>query len=170
MSDNWGFETRQIHAGQEPDSAFGARAVPIYQTTSFVFRDSQHAATLFALAEIGNIYSRIMNPTQAVFEGRIASLEGATATAVGIPGALAVGSGQAAETIGILNLAGAGDHLVSSAALYGGTYNLMHYTLPKLGIETTFVDDPDDLDEWRRAIRPNTKLFFGETLANPKNQ
>ncbi|MDQ1425793.1 MAG: O-acetylhomoserine (thiol)-lyase [Acidimicrobiaceae bacterium] len=170
MSDNWGFETRQIHAGQEPDSATGARAVPIYQTTSFVFRDSQHAANLFALAEVGFIYSRIMNPTQHVFEGRIASLEGATATAIGIPGALAVGSGQAAETIGILNLAGAGDHLVSSAALYGGTYNLMHYTLPKLGIETTFIEEPDDLDEWRRAIRPNTKLFFGETLANPKNQ
>jgi O-acetylhomoserine (thiol)-lyase len=165
----WGFETRQIHAGQEPDSATGARAVPIYQTTSYVFRDSAHAANLFALAEIGNIYTRIMNPTQAVFEGRIASLEGATSTAVGIPGALAVSSGQAAETLGILNLAEHGDHLVSSPHLYGGTYNLFHYTLPKLGIEVSFVDDPDDLDQWRSAIRPNTKLFYGETLSNPLN-
>ena len=171
MSDKaWGFETRQIHAGQEPDSATGARAVPIYQTTSYVFRDSQHAANLFALAEIGNIYTRIMNPTQGVFEGRIASLEGATATAVGLPGALAVSSGQSAETITLLNLAEHGDHIVSSAALYGGTYNLLHYTLPKMGIDTTFIDDPDDLDAWRTAVKPNTKAFFAETLANPKNQ
>jgi len=165
----WGFETRQIHAGQEPDSATGARAVPIYQTTSYVFRDSQHAADLFALAEIGNIYTRIMNPTQAVFEGRIAALEGATETAIGIPGALAVASGQAAETLAILNLAEAGSHLVASAALYGGTYNLLHYTLPKLGVETTFIDDPDDLDAWRAAVRPNTKAFYGETIGNPRN-
>ncbi len=167
--DEWGFETRQIHAGQEPDAATSARAVPIYQTTSFTFRDTTHAADLFALAEIGNIYSRIMNPTQAVFEARIASLEGATATAVGIPGALAVGSGQAASTLAIINLAEAGSHLVASAALYGGTYNLLHYTLPKLGIETTFIDDPDDLDAWQAAIRPNTKAFYGETIGNPRN-
>jgi O-acetylhomoserine (thiol)-lyase len=165
----WGFETRQIHAGQEPDSATGARAVPIYQTTSYVFRDSEHAANLFALAEIGNIYTRIMNPTQAVFEGRIAALEGATETAIGIPGALAVSSGQAAETLAILNLAEAGSHIVASAALYGGTYNLLHYTLPKIGIETTFIDDPDDLDAWRAAVRPNTKAFYGETIGNPRN-
>jgi O-acetylhomoserine (thiol)-lyase len=165
----WGFETKQIHAGQEPDPATGSRAVPIYQTTSYVFRDAAHAQNLFALSEIGNIYTRIMNPTQGVFEGRIAALEGATSTAVGLPGALALASGQAAETLGILNLAEAGDHLVSSAHLYGGTYNLLHYTLPKLGIEVSFVDDIDDLDAWRAAIRPNTKLFFGESLSNPAN-
>ncbi|HEX9259853.1 MAG TPA: bifunctional o-acetylhomoserine/o-acetylserine sulfhydrylase, partial [Acidimicrobiales bacterium] len=165
----WGFETKQIHAGQEPDPATGSRAVPIYQTTSYVFRDSTHAQNLFALAEIGNIYTRIMNPTQGVFEGRMAALEGATTTAVGLPGALALASGQAADTLGILNLCEAGDHLVSSPHLYGGTYNLFHYTLPKLGIEVSFVDDPDDLDQWRAAIRPNTKLFFGESLSNPAN-
>lgn len=169
MSDRMGFETRQIHAGQVPDSATGARAVPIYQTTSFQFRDSEHAANLFALAEIGNIYTRIMNPTQAVFEARIAALEGAPDTAVGIPGALATGSGQAAETLAILNLAEAGSHVVASAALYGGTYNLLHYTLPKLGIETTFIDDPDDLDLWAKAIQPNTKVLYGETIGNPRN-
>jgi len=167
--DAWGFETRQIHAGQEPDPTTGARAVPIYQTTAYQFRDTTHAANLFALAEIGNIYTRIMNPTQAVFEARIASLEGATATAVGIPGALAVASGQAAETFAILNLAEAGSHIVSSAALYGGTYNLLHYTLPRFGIETTFVEDPDNLDEWAAAVRPNTKAFFGESIGNPRN-
>jgi O-acetylhomoserine (thiol)-lyase len=160
MSD-WGFETRQIHAGAVPDPTTGARAVPIYQTTSYTFRDTAHAAALFGLAELGNIYTRIMNPTQAVFEERIASLEGGVA-------ALAVASGQAAETITLLNLAENGGHIVSSASLYGGTYNLFHYTLPKLGIETTFIDDPDDLDAWRAAIRPNTKAFFGETLGNPK--
>jgi O-acetylhomoserine (thiol)-lyase len=167
MSSEWGFETRQIHAGQEPDSATGARAVPIYQTTSYVFRDSAHAANLFALAEIGNIYTRIMNPTQGVLEGRLSSLEGGTATAVGIPGALCVASGQAAETIA--NLAEAGDHIVSSASLYGGTYNLFHYTLPKLGIDVTFIDDPDDLDAWRAASRDNTRAFYAETIGNPKN-
>ena len=166
---NQGFETRQIHAGQEPDAATNSRAVPIYQTTSYTFNSSEHAANLFALAEIGNIYTRIMNPTQAVFEARIASLEGATSTAVGIPGALALSSGQAAETMAILNLAEAGDHVVSSASLYGGTYNLLHYTLPKMGIEVTFVNDPDDLEEWERAVRPNTKCFYGETFGNPKN-
>ena len=169
MSDAWGFDTRQIHAGQEPDPTTGSRAVPIYQTTSYQFRDTAHAANLFALAEIGNIYTRIMNPTQGVFEARIASLEGATSTAVGIPGALAVASGQAAEALAIQNLAEAGSHIVASAALYGGTYNLLHYTLPKFGIETTFIDDPDDLDAWAAAVRPNTKAFYGETIGNPRN-
>jgi O-acetylhomoserine (thiol)-lyase len=157
----WGFETRQIHAGTAPDPATGARAIPIYQTTSYVFRDTAHAAALFGLVELGNIYTRIMNPTQDAFEQRIASLEGGVA-------ALAVASGQAAETISLLNLAENGGHIVSSASLYGGTYNLFHYTLPKLGVETTFVNDPDDLGEWAAAIRPNTKAFFGETLGNPK--
>ncbi len=160
MSD-WGFETRQIHAGAAPDPTTGARAVPIYQTTSYTFRDTAHAAALFGLEELGNIYTRIMNPTQAVFEERVAALEGGVA-------ALAVASGQAAETITLLNLAENGGHVVSSASLYGGTYNLLHYTLPKLGIEVTFVDDPDDLDAWRAAIRPNTKAFYAETLGNPK--
>ncbi|QYG94530.1 bifunctional o-acetylhomoserine/o-acetylserine sulfhydrylase [Iamia sp. SCSIO 61187] len=169
MSTDWGFETRQIHAGQEPDPTTGARAVPIYQTTSYQFRDSAHAANLFGLAEVGNIYTRIMNPTQAVVEARVAALEGAPDTALGIPGALAVASGQAAETIAILNLAEAGSHVVASAALYGGTYNLLHYTLPKMGIETTFIDDPDDLDAWRAAVRPNTKAFYGESIGNPRN-
>ncbi len=166
---SWGFDTRQIHAGQVPDSETGARAVPIYQTTSYQFRDSAHAANLFGLAEVGNIYTRIMNPTQAVVEARVAALEGAPDTALGIPGALLVASGQAAETLAILNLAEAGSHIVSSAALYGGTYNLFHYTLPKMGIETTFVEDPDDLDEWRAAVRPETKAFFGESVGNPRN-
>ncbi len=170
MPDNdWGFETRQIHAGQEPDSSTSARAVPIYQTTSYTFRDSAHAANLFALGEIGNIYTRIMNPTQGVFEARIASLEGATQTAVGLPGALATASGQSAQTLAILNLAEAGSHIVASAALYGGTYNLLHYTFPKIGIETTFITDPDNLDEWRAAVQPNTKAFYGETIGNPRN-
>ncbi len=161
MSDGWSFETRQIHAGQTPDAETGARALPIYQTTSYVFRDTDHAANLFALKELGNIYTRIMNPTQAVVEDRIASLEGGV-------GALLVASGQAAETIAILNVAEVGDHIVSSPSLYGGTYNLFHYTLPKLGIEVSFVDDPDDLASWRAAVRPNTKAFFGETISNPK--
>jgi O-acetylhomoserine (thiol)-lyase len=161
MNDGWSFETRQIHAGQAPDGAVGARALPIYQTTSFVFRDSEHAANLFALKELGNIYSRIMNPTQDAVEQRLASLEGGV-------GALLVASGQAAETIAILNVAENGDHIVSSPSLYGGTYNLFHYTLPKLGIEVSFVENPDDLDSWRAAVRPNTKAFFGETISNPK--
>jgi O-acetylhomoserine (thiol)-lyase len=157
---DWGFETRQVHAGAEPDPTTGARAVPIYQTTSYVFRDTEHAANLFGLAELGNIYTRIMNPTQAVFEDRIAALEG------GI-GALATSSGQAAQTIALLNLAENGGHIVSSTSLYGGTYNQLHYTFPKLGIEVSFVD-PDDLDGWKAAIRPNTKAFYGETIGNPK--
>jgi O-acetylhomoserine (thiol)-lyase len=158
----WSFETKQIHAGAAPDPTTGARATPIYQTTSYAFRDTDHAAALFSLAETGNIYTRIMNPTQDVLEQRVAALEGGVA-------AIALASGQAASTLAILTIASAGDHFVSSASLYGGTYNLFHYTLPKLGIEVTFVDDPDDLDEWRRAVRPNTKLFFAETIGNPRS-
>ena len=169
MSQQWGFETRQIHAGATPDPATGARAVPIYQTTSYEFRDAAHAQNLFALAEIGNIYTRIMNPTQGVLEARLNDLEGGCTTAVGLPGALVVASGQSAELLAIMNLAEQGDHVVTSPSLYGGTYNLFHYTLPKMGIEVTFVDDPHDLDQWRAAIRPNTKAFYGEVLANPRN-
>ncbi len=168
MSQEWNFETQQLHAGQVADPATGSRAVPIYQTTSFVFNDAEHAKNLFALAEIGNIYTRIMNPTQGVLEGRIAALEGATETAVGLPGALAVASGQAAEVVAILNLAEAGDHIVVSSSLYGGTYNLFHHTFPKMGITATFVDDPDDLDEWARAVQDNTKAFYGESIGNPR--
>ena len=162
MTDQWTFETKQIHAGQNPDEATGARALPIYQTTSYVFKDTEHAANLFALKELGNIYTRIMNPTQAAVEDRIAALEGGLA-------ALLVASGQAAETLAILNIAESGDHIVSSASLYGGTYNLFHYTLPKLGIEVSFVENADDLESWKAAIRPNTKAFYGETLSNPRN-
>jgi O-acetylhomoserine (thiol)-lyase len=169
MTNNLGFETRQIHAGQEPDPTTGARAVPVYRTTSYVFRDAQHAQNLFALAEIGNIYTRIMNPTQGVLEARLSSLEGGTATAVGLPGALAVSSGQSAELLAILTLAEVGSHIVASPSVYGGTYNLFHYTLPKMGIEVTFVEDPDNLDQWKAAARPNTKAFYGEVLANPRN-
>ncbi|WP_275005634.1 bifunctional o-acetylhomoserine/o-acetylserine sulfhydrylase [Promicromonospora iranensis] len=158
----WSFETRQIHAGQEPDPTTGARALPIYQTTSFVFPDAGVAADRFALKDLGPIYTRIGNPTQQVVEDRLASLEGGV-------GALLVASGQAAESLAILNLAEAGDHIVASASLYGGTYNLLHHTLPKFGIETTFVDDPHDLDAWRAAVRPNTKAFFGETIPNPRS-
>jgi O-acetylhomoserine (thiol)-lyase len=161
MADSWGFETKQIHAGAEPDPTTGARAVPIYQTTSFVFRDTAHAAALFGLEELGMIYTRIMNPTQAVFEERMAVLEGGV-------GALGVASGQAAQFQGLLNLAENGGHVVSSASLYGGTYNQLHYTFPKLGVEVSFVDDPDDLDAWRSAIRPNTKALYGEMIGNPK--
>ena len=164
-----GFETLQIHAGQEPDKETGSRAVPIYQTTSYVFRDSEHAANLFALSEVGNIYTRIMNPTQMVLESRIEALEKGTGTAIGIPGALATASGQAAETLAILNLAESGDHIVASSSLYGGTYNLLHYTFPKMGIKTTFINNPDDLEEWESAIRPETKVFYGESIGNPKN-
>ncbi len=142
MSDNWGFETKQIHVGGEPDPTTGARAVPIYQTTSYQFRDTDHAANLFGLAEIGNIYTRIMNPTQAAFEARVNALEGGCTTAVGLPGTLAVASGQAAETLAFMTLCESGDHVVASPSLYGGTYNLLHYTLPKFGVEVTFVDDP----------------------------
>jgi O-acetylhomoserine (thiol)-lyase len=162
MSATWSFETKQVHAGQTVDPTTGARALPIYSTTSYGFRDTDHAAALFGLAESGNIYTRIMNPTQAVVEERIAALEGGVA-------ALLVSSGQAAETLAILNIAEVGDHIVSSPSLYGGTYNLFHYTLPKLGIEVSFVEDPDDLEQWRAAVRPNTKAFFGETISNPRN-
>ncbi len=158
---NWSFETKQVHAGAAPDPTTNARATPIYQTTSYVFRDTDHAANLFGLAEFGNIYTRIMNPTQDVLEQRVAALEGGAA-------ALAVASGQAAQALAIQNIAEAGDHIVSSASLYGGTYNQFHYTFPKLGIEVTFVDDPDDLEEWKAAIRPNTKALYGETLGNPR--
>lgn len=157
----WGFETRQIHAGAAPDPTTGARATPIYQTSSFSFRDTAHAAALFDLSEPGNIYSRIMNPTQAVFEERIAALEGGVA-------ALATSSGQAAETLTFLNLAEGGGHIVAAASLYGGTYNLLRNTLPKLGITATFIDDPDDLYAWEAAIRPETKAFYAETIGNPK--
>ncbi len=169
MSDNWGFDTKQIHAGSEPDPTTGARATPIYQTTSFQFKSSEHAANLFNLSEVGNVYTRIMNPTQAVFEARVNALEGGCTTAIGIPGSLATASGQAAETLTFLTLAEGSGHIVSSSHLYGGTYNLLHYSLPKLGIETTFIDDIDDLDAWRAAVRPNTKAFFGESLSNPAN-
>jgi len=161
MSESWGFETKQVHAGAAPDPTTGARAVPIYQTTSFVFRDTAHAAALFGLEELGFIYTRIMNPTQAVFEDRVTALEGGV-------GALAAASGHAAETFALLNLGEAGSHIVSSASLYGGTYNQLHYTFPKLGVEVSFIDDPDDLDAWRAAIRPNTKALYGETIGNPK--
>ena len=158
---HWSFETKQVHAGQQPCPATGARALPIYQTTSYVFDDTSHAAALFGLEVPGNIYTRIGNPTTDVVEQRIAALEGGVA-------ALFLSSGQAAETFAILNLAAAGDHIVSSPRLYGGTYNLFHYSLPKLGIEVSFVEDPDDLDSWRAAVRPNTKAFFAETISNPQ--
>ncbi|WP_040491735.1 bifunctional o-acetylhomoserine/o-acetylserine sulfhydrylase [Ilumatobacter nonamiensis] len=169
MSDNWGFETKQIHVGGDPDESTGARAVPIYQTTSFEFRDADHAANLFALAEVGNIYTRIMNPTQGALEARLNALEGGCVTAIGLPGALAVSSGQAASTLAVLNLAESGDHVVASPSLYGGTYNLLHYTLPKMGIDVTFVEDPDDLEQWRAAATDRTKCFYGESIPNPKN-
>ncbi|MGD8201938.1 bifunctional o-acetylhomoserine/o-acetylserine sulfhydrylase [Ornithinimicrobium sp. W1679] len=157
------FDTRQIHAGQTPDAATGARALPIYQTTSYVFEDADQAANRFALAELGPIYTRITNPTQEVVENRIADLEGGV-------GALLVASGSSAITLAVLNLAGAGDHLVASPQLYGGTQNLLAHTLPKLGIEVTFVEDPTDPESWRAAARPETKLFFGETIANPSSE
>jgi O-acetylhomoserine (thiol)-lyase len=158
---DWKFETKQVHSGATPDPTTNARAVPIYQTTSYVFNSTEHAKNLFALAEFGNIYTRIMNPTQEVVEQRVAALEGGTA-------ALMVSSGQAAETFAVLNIAGAGDHIVSSSSIYGGTYNLFKYTLAKLGIEVTFVENQDDKDEWQAAVRPNTKLFFAETIGNPR--
>jgi O-acetylhomoserine (thiol)-lyase len=155
-----GLGTLALHAGQTPDSATGSRAVPIYQTTSYLFRDTEHAANLFALKELGNIYTRIMNPTTDVFEQRVAALEGGS-------GALAHSSGQAAITDTVLNICNAGDHMISVSQLYGGTYNLYHYTLPKLGIEVSFVD-AEDPDSFRKAVQPNTKLIYGETLGNPR--
>ncbi len=152
--------TKSLHAGQKPDPTTGSRAVPIYQTTSYQFRDTEHAANLFGLKELGNIYTRIMNPTTDVLEQRLAALEGGS-------GALAHSSGQAAITASILNLAGAGDHIVSVSQLYGGTYNLFHYTLPKLGIQVSFVDG-DDPENFRKAVKSNTKAFYGEGLGNPR--
>jgi O-acetylhomoserine (thiol)-lyase len=154
-----GFTTRQLHAGQSPDPTTGSRAVPIYQTTSYQFRNTEHAANLFALRELGNIYTRIMNPTTDVLEQRVASLEGGV-------GALAASSGHAAQAMAIMTLCGTGDHIVSSSRLYGGTYNQFNYTFPRIGIEVTFVD-PTDPQNFARAIRPNTKIIYGETLGNP---
>ena len=154
-----GFDTLALHAGAAPDPATGARAVPIHLTTSFVFESSEHAASLFNMERAGHVYSRISNPTNAVFEERVAALEGGA-------GAIATASGQAALHLAVATLAGAGSHIVSSSALYGGSHNLLHYTLRRFGIETTFVK-PGDIDGWRAAIRPNTKLLFGETLGNP---
>jgi len=161
MSTNrsFGFSTRQLHAGQQPDPTTGSRAVPIYQTTSYQFRDTDHAARLFALEEEGNIYTRIMNPTTAVLEQRLADLEGGV-------GALAASSGHAAQAMAILTLCRQGDHIVSSSRLYGGTYNQFTYTFPRLGIEATLVD-PNDPAAFEQAIRPNTKIIYGETLGNP---
>ncbi len=156
---SFGFTTRQLHAGQQPDPATGSRALPIYQTTSYQFRDTEHASNLFALRELGNIYTRIMNPTTDVLEQRLASLEGGV-------GALAASSGHAAQTMAILTLCGAGDHIVSSSRLYGGTFNQFNYTFPRIGIDVTFVD-PNDPANFERAIRPNTKILYGETLGNP---
>ncbi|MDM7942541.1 MAG: O-acetylhomoserine aminocarboxypropyltransferase [Hydrogenophaga sp.] len=154
-----GFDTLALHAGAAPDPATGARAVPIHLTTSFVFESSDHAAALFNLERAGHVYSRISNPTNAVFEQRMAALEG------GI-GAIATASGQAALHLSVATLMGAGSHIVASTALYGGSQNLLHYTMRRFGIETTFVK-PGDIDGWRAAVRPNTRLFFGETVGNP---
>src|SRR6476646_10462155 len=154
-----GFDTLALHAGAAPDPATGARAVPIHLSTSFVFENSEHAASLFNMERSGHVYSRISNPTNAVLEERVAALEGGA-------GAIATASGQAALHLAISTLAGAGSHIVASSALYGGSHNLLHYTLARFGISTTFVK-PGDIDGWRAAIRPNTKLLFGETLGNP---
>ena len=154
-----GFDTLSLHAGQQPDPHTGARATPIYQTTSYVFRDTDHAAALFNMERAGHVYSRISNPTNAVLEERIAALEG------GI-GAIATASGQAALHLAVATIAGAGCHIVASRSLYGGSHNLLHYTLRRFGIETTFID-PRNLDDWRTAIRPNTRLLYAETLGNP---
>ena len=153
------FDTLSLHAGQQPDPQFGARATPIYQTTSYVFKDADQAASLFNMERAGHVYSRISNPTNALLEERIAALEGGV-------GAIAAASGQAAMHLAIATLMGAGSHIVASHSLYGGSHNLLAYTLPRFGIETTFVS-PRDLDAWRGAIRPNTRLVFGETLGNP---
>jgi O-acetylhomoserine (thiol)-lyase len=156
----YGFSTRQLHAGQQPDPTTNSRAVPIYQTTSYVFKSTEHAANLFALKEFGNIYTRIMNPTSDVFEQRLADLEGGV-------GALAASSGHAAQTMVVLALCGAGDHIVSASTLYGGTFNQFNYTFPRIGIDVTFVD-PNDPENFRKAIKPNTKILYGETLGNPR--
>ena len=156
---SFSFDTLSLHAGQQPDPQFGARATPIYQTTSFVFKDTDQAAALFNMERAGHVYSRISNPTCAVLEERIAALEGGV-------GAIATASGQAALHLAIVTLMGAGSHIVASSALYGGSHNLLHYTLPRFGIETTFVN-PRDVAAFRAAIRPNTRLVFAETLGNP---
>ncbi len=158
-SKSFSFDTLSLHAGQQPDPLYGARATPIYQTTSFVFKDTDHAAALFNMERAGHVYSRISNPTCAVLEERLAALEG------GI-GAIATASGQAALHLAIVTLMDAGSHIVASSALYGGSHNLLHYTLPRFGITTTFVN-PRDVDAFRAAIQPNTRLVFGETLGNP---
>ena len=154
-----GFDTLALHAGAAPDPTTGARAVPIHLTTSFVFESSEHAQSLFNLERAGHVYSRISNPTNAVLEQRVAALEG------GI-GAITTASGQAALHLSVATLMGAGSHIVASTALYGGSQNLLHYTMRRFGIETTFVK-PGDMDAWRAAIRPTTKLLFGETVGNP---
>jgi O-acetylhomoserine (thiol)-lyase len=161
MADKQGFDTIALHAGQHPDKETNSRAVPIYQTTSYVFNDTDHAANLFGLKELGNIYTRIMNPTTAVLEERIAALEGGVA-------AVATASGASAIFLVITTIAGAGDHIVSSASLYGVTYNLFKHTFSSLGIDVTFVD-PSDIENYRKAIKPNTKAIFAETIGNPKN-
>ncbi len=154
-----GFDTLALHAGQSPDATFGSRAVPIYQTTSYVFRNSEHAASLVNMERAGHVYSRISHPTVAVLEERMAALEGGA-------GAIAVSSGQAALHLAVATILDAGHHIVASNSLYGGSHNLLGYTMARFGIETTFIK-PGDIDAWRKAIRPNTRLFFGETLGNP---
>jgi O-acetylhomoserine (thiol)-lyase len=154
-----GFETLALHAGQSPDPATGSRAVPIYQTTSYVFRDTEHAASLFNMERAGHVYSRISNPTVAVLEERVAALEGGV-------GAIATASGQAALHLAVATLMGSGDHIVASGSLYGGSHNLLGYTLKRFGVDTTFIS-PRNLGDWKKAIRPNTRLLFGETLGNP---
>ena len=162
MSENqdWSFDTQQIHAGQTPDPTTGSRSLPIYQTTAYQFRDTAHAANLFGVAESGNVYTRINNPTQDAVEKRLATLEKGIAS-------LLVSSGMAATALAIMNVAEAGDHVVASPYVYGGTYNLFKYTLPKFGIQFTFVEDASDMDSWKQAVRPNTKAFFGEGISNP---
>ena len=162
MSENqdWSFDTQQIHAGQTPDPTTGSRSLPIYQTTAYQFRDTAHAANLFGVAEAGNVYTRINNPTQDAVEKRLATLEKGIAS-------LLVSSGMAATALAIMNVAEAGDHVVASPYVYGGTYNLFKYTLPKFGIQFTFVEDASDMDSWKQAVRPNTKAFFGEGISNP---
>lgn len=162
MSENqdWSFDTQQIHSGQTPDPTTGSRSLPIYQTTAYQFRDTAHAANLFGAAEAGNVYTRINNPTQDAVEKRLATLEKGIAS-------LLVSSGMAATALAIMNVAEAGDHVVASPYVYGGTYNLFKYTLPKFGIQFTFVEDASDMDSWKRAVKPNTKAFFGEGISNP---
>ena len=161
MTDNLKFETLQIHAGQVPDPVTGSRALPIHQTTAFVFDSAEQAADRFALTDLGPIYTRITNPTTEVVENRIAALEGGA-------GALMLASGQAATSYAIWNLAGAGDQIVASSSLYGGSYNLLAHTMKKLGVEVTFVDEPGDPQAWLDAVQPNTKAFFAESIPNPK--